>query len=141
MDHIGRDIVEYGRTVILGILSASYRDATVKSVHGLSARAATHQAGHVESLARLAARRRRPEHEARMARQWLPLSERIGYFGCWLIDMTYAVTCQISSSVITSRHAGMRRPLFSRPSAIDWKTPLGSSSRRARLMPPLPSAP
>ena len=63
------------------------------------------------------------------------------YFGCRLIEMTYAVACQISSSLRTSRQAGMRRPFFSRPSAIDWKMPLGSSSRCVRLMPPLPSTP
>jgi len=34
VDHIGRDIVEYGRTVILGILSASYRDATHRAYLG-----------------------------------------------------------------------------------------------------------
>src|SRR3984893_15936792 len=63
------------------------------------------------------------------------------YLDCWLIDRTYAVACHISSSVSTSRQAGIRRPLFSRPSAIDWKMPLGSSWRSVRLMPPLPSTP
>src|SRR5262244_1053520 len=66
--------------------SQQLRDTTEFPIRSLEAqrdavaRAATNQAGHVESLADLAPRRRRPEHEASMARQWLPLSERICYF-------------------------------------------------------------
>src|ERR1700733_2736731 len=61
------------------------------------------------------------------------------YLLALLIDRTYAGPCHISPSVSTSRRAGMRMPLFSRPSAIATNTPLGSRSRRARLTPPLPS--
>ena len=57
------------------------------------------------------------------------------------VAATIAHERQISSSLNTPRHSGMRMPLRSRPSAMDVKTPLASSVRRARLIPPLPSSP